>query len=56
MKTNITFEHRAAFNALLSGQYANFALLSCFVNGQPAAAIVTLAPDDEDGYFSHQRR
>lgn len=35
MKTNITLEHRAAFNALLSGQYSNFALLSCFVNGQP---------------------
>ena len=51
MKTNITLEHREAFNALLSGQYANFALLSCFVNGKPAAAIVSLAPDDEDGYL-----
>ena len=40
MTTNITAEHRTAFEALVSGDYANFALLSCFVNGEPAAAIV----------------
>ena len=40
MTTNITADHCAAFEALTSGDYANFALFSCFVNGEPAAAIV----------------
>lgn len=31
MSTNITQAHRAAFNALTSGEFANFALFSCFV-------------------------
>jgi hypothetical protein len=31
MTTNITADHRAAFEALTSGDYANFALFSCFV-------------------------
>lgn len=42
MSTNITSEHRAVFEALTSGEYGNFALLSCFVNGEPAAAIVAV--------------
>ncbi len=37
--TNITAEHRSAFEALTSGDYANFALFSCFADGQPSAAI-----------------
>lgn len=45
--TNIKREHRSAFDALLSGRYANFALFSCFVNGKPASAIVALS--DADG-------
>jgi len=45
MTANITAEHRAAFEALVSGQYDNFALLSCFVAGEPAAAIVTVNRD-----------
>ena len=44
-ETNITPAHKAAFQALSSGQYANFALFSCFVNGEPAAAIVTVGHD-----------
>lgn len=40
--TNITAEHRAAFEALTSGAYDNFALFSCFVAGEPAAAIVAV--------------
>jgi hypothetical protein len=43
--TNITAEHRAAFEALVSGDYANFALFSCFVNGEPGAAIVAVSED-----------
>ena len=31
MSTNITEEHRHAFQARTSGQYHNFALFSCFV-------------------------
>ena len=49
MTTNITADHRAAFEALVSGDYANFALFSCFVNGEPAAAIVAVNQDG-DGY------
>jgi len=50
MTTNITADHRAAFEALTSGNYANFALFSCFVNGEPAAAIAAINRDD-DGYI-----
>jgi hypothetical protein len=46
MSTNITRDHRAAFEALTSGSYGNFALFSCFLNGEPAVAIVTV---NEDG-------
>ena len=49
MTSNITADHRAAFEALTSGDYANFALFSCFVNGEPAAAIVDVNRD-VDGY------
>jgi len=47
MTTNITADHRAAFEALLSGDYCNFALFSCFVNGEPAAAIVAVNRDGD---------
>ena len=40
--TNITEKHRKVFNALLSGEFGNFALFSCFVNGEPSAAIVAV--------------
>ena len=33
--THITPEHRRAFKALTSGDYENFALFSCTVNGAP---------------------
>lgn len=46
--TNINEEHMAAFDAMTSGEYVNFALFSCFVNGEPAAAIVAVT-DDGDG-------
>ena len=46
--TNITKEHRDAFNALTSSEYRNFALFSCFINGEPTAAIVTINLE-EDG-------
>lgn len=45
MTTNITAKHRAAFEALSSGEFGNFALFSCFVNGEPAAAIVSVNRD-----------
>jgi hypothetical protein len=49
MTTNISTDHRAAFEAITSGDYANFALFSCFVNGEPAVAIVAVNRDG-DGY------
>lgn len=48
MSTNITDYHRQAFEALSSGSYENFALLSCFVGGAPAAAIVTVERNGDD--------
>ena len=48
MTTNITTVHKQAFEALTSGEYDNFALLSCFVNGDPAAAIVAVNRDGEE--------
>ena len=46
--TNITTEHRKTFEALTSGRFNNFALFSCFVNGEPAAAIVAVNRDGEE--------
>jgi hypothetical protein len=46
--TNITPDSWAHFQALISGEYTNFALLSCFVNGAPTSAIV-VATEAEDG-------
>ena len=48
MSTNITAEHRHVFEALTSGDFENFALFSCFVNGAPAVAIVAVNRDGED--------
>jgi hypothetical protein len=48
MTTNITADHRAAFEALVSGDYRNLALFSCFVNGEPAAAIVAVNRDGDN--------
>ena len=46
--TNITPEDQELFNALVSGNYNNFALFSCFCNGKPAVAIVCITEDDSD--------
>ncbi|RWI06832.1 MAG: hypothetical protein EOQ89_03625 [Mesorhizobium sp.] len=48
MRTNITPEHRERFNALTSGQFTNFALFSCFINGKPAVAIVAANQDGDE--------
>ncbi len=49
--TNITEEHRRAFTALTSGRFHNFCLVSCFVDGEPTAAIATvnISPPAEEG-------
>lgn len=49
MTTNITDKHREIFEALTSGEYTNFALFSCFVDGHPTAAIVAEEPDPATG-------
>ena len=54
--TNISEEHRRAFEALTNGSYKNLALFSCFVNNEPASAIVSIQPpgvDGEDEYVIH---
>ena len=47
--TNITEEHRRAFETLTSGRYENFCLFSCTANDHPAGAIaaVTVQPPDD---------
>lgn len=52
MSTNIRPEHISAFEALTSGEHGNFALFSCFLDGEPAVAIVTVKPPEvaEDEY------
>ena len=52
MSTNIKSAHRKAFRALLSGNYDNFVLFSCFVNGQPAAAICAVNDSGEEYVIS----
>ena len=47
MSTNITAAHKEAFEALTSGRFGNFALFSCFVNGEPATAIVAVGRDGD---------
>ena len=44
--TNITEDHRRAFEAMTSGRFDNFCLVSCFVDGNATAAIaaVTVNP------------
>lgn len=48
MSTNITSKHRRAFEALTSGEFDNFALFSCFVNGEPTSAIVLIEHTAKD--------
>lgn len=48
MNTNITAEHRDIFEALVSGDYGNFALFSCFLAGEPATAIVAVNRDGDE--------
>jgi len=53
-ETNITPEMQEAFEAIASGQFDNFALFSCYLDGQPTAAIVSVHDDPVSGrvYFS----
>jgi hypothetical protein len=43
LATNITPTHQAQFEALTSGLFCSFALVSCFVDGKPTAAIATVS-------------
>ena len=47
-QTNITAEHKALFDAVTSGKYDNFALFSCFVDGKPTSAIVSVVHDGNE--------
>ena len=49
MSTNIRPEHISAFEALTSGEHSNIALFSCFIGGEPAAAIVAVTPPAREG-------
>ena len=49
MSTNIRPDHISAFEALTSGYFSDFALFSCFIGGEPAAAIVAVTPPEREG-------
>ena len=49
MIANIAEEHRRAVDALKSGHYDNFCLFSCYVDGEPAAAIAAVSVHEPDG-------
>ena len=51
MSTNITDEHGRAFQVLTGGEAGSFCLFSCFVSGEPAAAIaaVSRCPPQQEG-------
>ena len=51
MTTNITEDHRRAFEALIGGKAGNSCLFSCYCSGRPAAAIaaVTVCSPAQEG-------
>ena len=57
--TNLTEDCKRAFAALRSDDAANFCPFSCFVNGEPAAAVLAVTPlasdtgDADRGYRVH---
>ena len=46
--TNILPSHQKVYKALTSGDYQNFALFSCFIDGRPGCAIVAVNRDGEE--------
>lgn len=48
--TNIIETHKKAFEALNSGD-PNFALISCFFNGEPTAAIAYVKEGEQNNEF-----
>lgn len=53
MSTNIRPEHISALEALTSGEHDNFALFSCFLDGEPAVAIVAVTSPKIEGSKYH---
>ena len=49
MATNITEEHKRAFDALKSGRYDNFCRFSCYVDGEPGAVVAAVSVHEPDG-------
>lgn len=47
--SNITVEVKKQFEALSSGKYKNFALFSCFFEGEPTSVIVAVSENAESG-------
>ncbi len=55
MITNITEEHRHAFEVFTSGDYGNFAIFSIFVDGAPGTAIVAVNEGPSTGEGSEPK-
>jgi hypothetical protein len=51
-QTNISAKHREVFDALRDPRFVNFALVSCYVNGEPAAAIAAINPNPNEPEMS----
>lgn len=51
VETNITPDLEDDFEALTSGEYGNFALVSCFLNGEATAAIASIEKDKKTKEF-----
>jgi len=49
--TNLSEEITALFEAIRNPEYANFGLFSCFVDGEPSAAIISMHEKDEDSFM-----
>ena len=45
----VTERHRRTFDTLKDGQYDNFCLFSCYVDGEPATAVAAVSVHEPDG-------
>lgn len=51
--TNITDSDRQQFDAVRDGRFDNFALVSCFVNGNPTVAICSVNNTPSGEFLIH---
>jgi hypothetical protein len=52
LKSNISPVAKKNFDALISGEYSNFALFSCFADGKPVSAICAVTQNGDISIIS----